>query len=207
MILTLIRKAVLVAAAAGCFLLVARAGVGTAAVVWAAGSAIACVVGVWLLRTSAIGRVTWKNRVAAYLIPWGWQFGDGRLGRVAVLSWCGWVAIATGVIVLMPPAEAAAPGYGWRVALGTVWAVDAGALAYVAGTIHRHFSFTTGRGGHSLRVVGAVLVGLLTTSGAFYALGWPYLAVAVAGGPPLVVGVGYGLFLGMLIVFGRGRWN
>ena len=33
-------------------------------------SAVACVIGTMLLRTSGFGRVTWRNYLAGYLIPW-----------------------------------------------------------------------------------------------------------------------------------------
>lgn len=196
----LIRQAVLVAVAAvAVYLLTSQFGIRTAAAIWAAGSLAACGIGAVLLRTSAVDRITWKNRLTAYLIPWGWRLGKGRLWPIPVVSWAVWVAISAVVFVLMPPADAAEPGFGWRIALGVAWTVDAAALLYLAGT--------PGRGGRSLRVVGAVLIGLIATSAALFLVGWPYPAVVVAGGPPLAVGVGYGLFVGAIVVFGKGRWN
>lgn len=204
----LVRQAVLVAVAAVVvFLLSTRFGVGTAAAIWAGVSLLVCGVGAVLLRTSAVDRITWKNRLAAYLVPWGWRLGGGMLWPIPVASWAVWVAIAAAVFVLLPPAGAAEPGFGWRISLGVAWAVDSAALMYLVGTIRQHYSFTSGKAGHSLRVICTVLVGLIAVSAVLLAVGWPYLAVAVAGGPPLVVAVGYGLFVGVFLAFGNGRWN
>lgn len=204
----LIRQCVLVAGAAtAVFFLVVRFGVGIAATIWAGVSLLACVTGAMLLRTSAVGRITWKNRVAAYLVPWGWRLGKGLLWPIPVASWAVWLAVAAVVLVLMPPVDVAEPGFGWRIALGVGWAVDAAALMYLVGTLRQHYSFTSGRAGHSLRVVSMVLIGLIAASAAVVAIGWPHLAVMVAGGPPLAVGVAYGLFVGAMLVFGNGRWN
>ena len=204
----LVRQAVLVAATAtAALLLTVRFGIGTAAAIWAGVTLLACGLGAVLLRTSAVGRVTWKNRVAAYLVPWGWRMGKGLLWPIPAVSWAVWLAIAAAVFVLMPPAEAEEPGFGWRIALGVGWAVDAAALMYLVGTIRQHYSFRSGKAGHSLRVVCLVLIGLIAASAALFAIGWPHLAVVVVGGPPLAVGVAYGLFVGAMLVFGNGRWN
>ncbi|MEO2091380.1 MAG: hypothetical protein ABGY75_18135 [Gemmataceae bacterium] len=175
--------------------------------IWAGVSLLACVTGTVLIRTSAVGRITWKNRVAAYLVPWGWRLGKGLLWPIPVASWAVWLAVAAVVVVLMPPADVVEPKYGWRIALGVGWAVDAAALMYLVGTLRQHYSFTSGRAGHSLRVVSLVLIGLIAASAAVLAIGWPHLAVMVAGGPPLAVGVVYGLFVVAMLVFGNGRWN
>lgn len=210
MIAHIIRKAALIAVAATvCCLLVSRYGIGTAAAVWAGAAAVACVAGAVLLRTSAVGRITWKNWTAAYLMPWGARLCGGVLWPIPVTSWCVWMAVAAAVFVLTPgpgeePVEAAEAVR--RVALGTAWVIDGGALLYLVGTIRQHYTVTS-RSGRSLFTICAVLVGLIVVSAVFHLLGLPYLALLVAGGPPLVVAVGYGLFVGMMLAFSNGRWN
>lgn len=208
MIVTLVRHAVLIAAAAAAvFFLVRQFGAGTAVLVWAGLSLLACAAGAVLLRTSAVGRITWKNRLAACLMPWGANLGGGALWPIPVTSWVVWLGVAGGVIALTPTATGTDSWPTlWRVALGTAWVIDGGVLLYVAGTLRRHYP-PTSSGWRSLTRICVVLIGLIAASVVLYVCGLPYLALAVAGGPPLVAGVGYGLFLGTLIVFGRGRWN
>lgn len=206
---TLWQFVLLLVAAAGCWWLLGQFGHLLAGAVWAVVALAACVVGVVLLRASEIDRVTWKNRVAGVLTPWGWRIAEGKLWPAAVVSWVVWTLVWAAVAVLtLPTAE---PLSTWdvavRVLLGLAWAVDSLAIGYVVGTLRQ--SFPNGsRGGGSLRVIAAVVVGLVVVSVALHLFGWTTAALFVSGGPPAVVGIGFGLFVLVILVFGRGgRWN
>jgi predicted outer membrane protein len=70
MIRLYLRNAVLLAAvAAAAYGLAAELGQWPAFLTCIVVSAVACVAGAILLRTSGVGRVTWRNRLAGYLIP------------------------------------------------------------------------------------------------------------------------------------------
>src|SRR4051812_19605995 len=59
------------AVAAAAYGLAVEFGPWPAVLTCSAGAAVGCVAGAVLLRTSGVGRVTWRNRLAGYLIPWG----------------------------------------------------------------------------------------------------------------------------------------
>lgn len=197
-------------AAAVCAWLVSQSGPLTAGVAWAAVALAACGVGTILLRTSPVGRVNWRNRTAAYLVPWGVRIGGGRLWPIPVVSWVVWMTVWAGAAVLTP-GPGADPLTGWeiapRVGLGAAWAIDGLALGHLLATLPQHFSAAS-RGGRSLLTIAAVIAGLIGGSLLLHLLGLTPLAMLVAGGPPLLIGGGYGLFLVVLLTFGRGaRWN
>lgn len=196
-------------AAAVCSSLVNQFGPFTAGAVWAAVSLVTCGVGAILLRTSPVGRVNWQNRMASYLVPWGVRIGGGRLWPIPVVSWVVWMTVWAGAAVLTPPESA--PLTGWeiamRVGLGAAWAIDGLALGHMIATLRQHFS-PASRSGRSLTKIAAVIVGLIIGSLLLQLVGLTLLALLVAGGPPLLIGGGYGLFLLVLLTFGRGsRWN
>lgn len=206
-----VRQLVLLAiAAACCSWLVGRYGLLTAGVVWAAVSAIACVLGAVLLRTSPVGRVSWQNRTASYLVPWGVRIGGGRLWPILVVSWLVWLCVLGGAAVLTP-GPGADPLTVWeiamRVGLGAAWVIDGLALGHVLATLRQHYSAGS-RSGRTLSTISAVIVGLMAGSLLLCLFGLTPLALLVAGGPPLLIGGGYGLFLAAVLLFGRGaRWN
>lgn len=196
-------------AAAVCAGLVNQFGPITSGAVWAAVALVACGVGTILLRTSPVGRVSWQNRTAAYLVPWGGRVGGGRLWPIPVVSWVVWMTVWAGAAVLTPPETT--PLTGWeivmRIGLGAAWAIDGLALGHMLATLRQHFSVAS-RSGRSLLNISAVIVGLIAGSLLLHLLGLTLLALLVAGGPPLVIGGGYGFFLAVLLIFGRGgRWN
>lgn len=198
------RVALVVAAAGACWGLAVRFGPQDAALAWAVVAAIACVIGAALLRTSPVGRVGWQNRVAAYLVPWGWGLCGGRLWPIPVASWVVWAAVGTATVLLLSGSE---PVAGWgiavRILLFAAWVADGAALLYVLGSLLRHVPPAP-----AILKVAAVLGGLITGSVALYLGELPVLALAVAGGPPLLVGGGYALFFGAVLMSGRNaRWN
>src|SRR5688500_10883827 len=97
------RAALLAGAAAAAYGLAVELGPWPAGLTCAVVAAVACAAGTILLRTSGVGRVTWRNHLAGYLIPWGWRLNRGKLWPLPVISWAVWTA-ACGAAVLLRPA-------------------------------------------------------------------------------------------------------
>lgn len=204
MILLYIKRAVLVTvAAAAAYWLAAEYGLWPAMLAWAIAAAVACGTGAVLLRTSGIGRVTWRNRLAGYLIPWAWRLNRGRLWPLPVVSWVVWMAIGGGAVLLRPTASEGPSLVG--VALFAAWVIDAAGLMYLLGTIGQA---TPGSRVGSLWKLVAVIAVLIGASVGLHLGGRTMAALVVGGGPPLAVGAGIGLVVLLLVTVGRNaRWN
>jgi hypothetical protein len=140
---------------------------------WASAVTAACVLGAVLLRTSTVGQVTWKNRLAGCLLPWGWRLNAGRLW-VAAVSWLVWASLG-GAVTVLREGEGHA---GVRLGLLAAWIIDVGALAFALGSVRQ--ATPGGRVG-VLWVLVAVIAALLGVRVGLYAAGLP-LAALVAGG-------------------------
>lgn len=206
MILLFVRRVVLISAAAvACYGLAERFGPPVAALIWTVVATGACGLGTVLLRTSPLGRVTWRNRVAGYLIPWGWRLNGGRLWPVAVVSWAVWTAIGGAVLLLRTGSADEQPGVGPRIALFVSWATDAAALMFVLGSIRQ---VTPGSRVRSLWKLAAVIALVVAVSVALYLGGLTTAALVVGGGPPLVIGGCAALVVLIFVTVGRNtRWN
>jgi hypothetical protein len=196
------RRAVLLGGcAAAAYVLAVEFGHWPAALTCAAGAAVVCIIGAALLRTSTIGQVTWRNRLAGYLIPWGWRLNRGRLWPAAVFSWVVWAAVC-GAAVLLRSDE---PSLGVRAALLTAWLIDASALVFLLGTI---VQATPGSRVGSVWKLVAVITGVLCASVGLYVTGQTTVALIVGGGPPALIGGVFGLVLLIFATVGRNtRWN
>ena len=74
MVILYIKRAMLSVAAAGaCISLAEQYGTTTAYLIWASMMVVACGIGALLLRTSLVSQLTWRNRLAGYMIPCGWR--------------------------------------------------------------------------------------------------------------------------------------
>lgn len=202
MTLLYFQKAVLLAAVAtGAYGLAVEFGPWPAALTCGTVAAVACVIGAILLRTSTIGRVTWRNRLAGHLIPWGWRLNRGRLWPAAVFSWVVWTAVG-GAAVLLRSDE---PSLGMRAALLAAWLFDASALVFLLGTI---VQATPGSRVGSVWKLVAFITAVLCASVGLYASGRATAALLVGGGPPAVIGGVFGLVLLIFATVGRNtRWN
>lgn len=201
MILLYLKKAVLLAGAAAAYGLAGELGPWPAILTCASTAVVACVIGAMLLRTSAIGQVTWRNRLVGYLIPWGWRLNRGRLWPVAVISWVVWTAVCGAAVLL----RSGQPSLGMRAALLAAWLIDAAALAHLLGTI---VQATPGSRVCSVWKLVVVITGVLGASVGLYAAGQTTAALIVGGGPPAVIGSAFGLVLLLLATVGRNtRWN
>lgn len=197
------RTLLIVAAAMACYLLAEEYDPLTAVLTWAGATAAACGLGTVLLRTSPVGRVTWRNRLAAYLIPWGWRRNGGRLWPVPLVSWAVWMAAGVSIFLLRAGEER--PGVGFQAALFAAWAVDAAAFVYLLGSVTRA---TPGSPTRPVWVLAAGVAGVIAASVSLYSAGLPSAALLVAGGPPVAAGGCFALVMIVLIALGRKvRWN
>jgi len=188
-------------------------GVWPAFFTWSLGMAVGCGISAWLLRTSGVDRITWRNRVAGYFFSWGIMLGRTTLGWLTVSSWIVWVvlgatAIRSGIVPPIPAVETAVldqPSQLWSILLFLAWAVDGGAFLYLLGFFLRS---SGSRVNPSLLGPMAALVGMVVGSLALSGAGYSRWAVLLAGGPPLFLGLTYGAFLAAVLTFGRKvRWN
>jgi hypothetical protein len=195
--------------------LVQRLQVGMALLTAALIGATLSITGALLLRGSAVGKVTWRNYTAGWLLPWGYTLGRGQLKGIALVSGSLWTLLAAGAIYVSTTATAAdssaAPGApaasisAWWLLLA--WVVDGGCLLYLLGQSLKN-SLRGSSAGIRLRKLLLALVAMLVGSLVLQLFGYTGLAVLVAGGPPLVLGGTYGLFLLMLLCLGRNaHWN
>lgn len=203
---------VLLAVLAG-WLLAPRLGVAITLIFVAILAAAAALLGGHLLKTSEVGKITWKNHVAGYCIPWGWRFAGGKLAPVQIASACVWVLlVAIGVLLASNPAATSSsngfsaptlPG----LLLALAWIVDGAAVLYLLATMVKNFEL---RSSQALSMIKAMsfCAAILITSVVLWLLGHPSLALLVAGGPPLVLATIAGLFLLVMLTAGRNaRWN
>jgi hypothetical protein len=90
------------------------------------------------------------------------------------------------------------------------WLIDGGVLLYAIGPIStsankRHLLGTMAGVIAALVAMLAVSIGLVTMSDTPAAARW---ALAIAGGPPLLLGAAYGAFIVVILTAGRNaRWN
>lgn len=192
------------------------------AVVAAAAIAVGtCGLGALLLRSTVTGSITWRNHLAGWLLPWGYFLGRGQLPGITAACSTIWTLLATSSIVARAtsaaptaalPATAAAtaatpaePTMPWL--LVVAWVVNGAAMLYLLKTVLTAFGPGT-RAGMSLWRFIAVLAALIAGSVVLQLSGNTGLATLVAGGPPLLVGGFFGLWMLAMIVFGRNaRWN
>lgn len=167
-------------------------GVGPAVAWISAGAAVAALLGAWLLRTSVVGAIGWRNVLASWLLPWGSALGGGSLPAITATSWL--------VCSLMGVIGAVGQPTPWLM-LGLL--LDAIALVWLARVIWRRYPGRVER-----RVVRSLAVGvLLLAAGGFAAnaFGHPVAAAWIAGGPLAILGGVYGLYVAAWIVFGPSR--
>ena len=162
-------------------------GTGPAIATIAAIGAVATAVGTILLRTSPLGRVTWRNIAAGWLMPWGFASGSTTLGGIAITSIVAWV--------LLGSAGAFAWSTPWLLA---AWLLDAVALGYLTGPLWRR---SHGRVQRRLATNLIAAVALLALAGLVASVcGQPMLGAVIAGGPLAAIGLAYGVFVGMFVI-------
>jgi len=180
-------------------------------------AAALCLTGFACLRQVRVGELSWRNHLAGWLLPWGYRLGRGQLARIVVISWLVWSLLATAAVWAggarwpdaadtVPTAVASGPDAPGSVLLLLAWIVD-GVLLWLVLGAGGGIGFANAQDRTRLRVVlvlGALLVGSLV----LFFTAHVTLALWVAGGPPLLVGLCYGVFMGVVVLAGRkARWN
>ena len=176
----------LVPLVAGAWLGASR-GIGPATAIVAGAGAVATLLGVALLHTSPPGTLSWRNIVAGWLMPWGFAAGSDTLAGIALTAFTGWAVLG------------AAGAFGWATPwLLAAWLLDAFVLAWITGPMWRR---SHGRVQKRF-AVNLIAIVVLLAAGGFVAalLGAPLVGAAIAGGPLAVVGVAYGIFVGVFVV-------
>ena len=220
-VLTLLSRIVVVAGTAmACRWLSAEFGPFAAIGIWVAMVGCACALTAFLLARGAPGRITVVNHLAGALLPAGYSIGRGRLIPIVLVSSAVWIAVGVTAVLAIgghgvggsprassePDAQVASTTV--RVLLYVSWLIDGLVLARLATVLSRR------RGSASaglLRIV--VGLGALVIASAVLAIGSTSaaklgLALALAGGPPLIALLGYAIFFTLMMVFGRHlRWN
>lgn len=206
-----------------CVWLTRRLGPWKALCWWVGGMALICAGIALAIRGQEAGRITPLNYLMGYILQWGYRLSNGQLSGIAAISWGIWVLLGAAAIVaaqlhvnvnaagsLAAAAEWRGPGMVVFSLLAISWIVDGGALLFLLQT------FMTSQDGTRLLASAAPVMGglllILLTSIALATL-WrsplaAYAALIVAGGPPLLVGIGYGVFVLIIVVSGgHARWN
>ena len=167
----------------------------TAALVVAGLGAVAAALGAFLLKTSRVGEVTWRNVAASWLMPWAFAFGARSLPTLA----------ATSAVMVAAAGCLGAFGHAAPLLVGAL-ALDAAALLYLARGYRLQSPGSSARA--SVLKTMVAVAGLGAAGVTLHALGRPTLAALVAGGPLSAIGAFYGLWILVLLTFGRNaRWN
>lgn len=199
--------AALILLAAGiCGELAMRVKAWLALLIWAGGMGLLCAAAAWCLKKAPMGRLTWRNKLAGYLLPWGYKIGRGKLLPMTLAAWAIWIMIGVGTIVLAAWPMGAASAHPYlAVMIFVSWVVLGGLAVRQLGLIP---TFGSRSGRMSLLQSAAVALGLMAASAVLWLTGRPGWALLTAGGPIAFVGGGYGLFLGVMLTVGRkARWN
>jgi len=173
-------------------------------------------IGILVLQRSKVGQMTWHNHLAGWLLPWGYGLARGKLVGIGAVSAVVFTAIAGAVILVttmtarapaaVPVATGATPAAALSWLLVVAWMVDGAALLHLVSVLSK--SSAGSSSARTLWKLSAVLMALLGGSIALLLAGHPSAALWVAGGPPLVIGVCYGLFVLLMVTVGRNaRWN
>jgi hypothetical protein len=199
--------AALIALAVGiCGELAARLNPWVVMAIWADAMAVLCSAAAWGLKNAPMGTITWRNKLAGYLLPWGYKLGRGKLVPMTLAAWVIWVLIGLGTVILTAWPAGAAREHPYTAVMTFLSWIVLGALAVRQIGLIPTFGSHSGR--MSLLQSVAVVVALLVASAVLWLTGRAGWALLVAGGPIAFVGGGYGLFLGVMLTVGRkARWN
>jgi len=210
-----------VAVAAACAVVAMRLGPWKGLAAFALSMGVLCIVIALIVHHQAPQKITLANYLMGFILPWGYGVGRGKLRPIVLTSWTIWVLIGLAIVIAVNARiDAAAistslPNLSPRSAtlmtlLVLAWVIDGGVLLRcigLLGTSTNRVHMT-----RSLSPLIAFLMVILATSIALITLTTSptaaSLALLVAGGPPLLIGLGYGLFVLVMLTAGRNtRWN
>jgi hypothetical protein len=167
---------------------------------WAAAAAVACAGGAFLIFRQPIGIATLGGHFGCSVVRWGFRAGQGKLVPATLISWLIWLVLGSALI--------GAIHFPNALPIILVWMGDSLGLCYVLGVTMANRR--SGRVAPALVKFALCLVGLIAGSAYLWVEagtdGARAIAVALAGGPPLFVGIGYGFVFAMGL-FGNRRHN
>ncbi len=220
-ILFMLLKVVL--AAVACAWLTLRLGPWKAIGAWAMIVAIVCSIVALLMRAQLLGKVTIINYLAGFTMPWGYRIGRGNLLPIVLTSWSIWVLLSVAVALSMMPqapptdkanstaiARSGERGIAVMVLLCVAWLIDGAVLLRLIGVAAT--SANAGNVMRSMPPISLLLLGMIGGSVALvscsHSSGAVWIAVLIAGGPTLLAGGGYLVFLAVILSAGKNaRWN
>jgi hypothetical protein len=190
-----------------------------------AATGVACAGIGLVLRSQTPEKVTIANYLAGLILQWGYKVGRGQLPAIVGVSWAIWVLLGVAIILAVyarhggdilsfshaeQTTAAQVRSAAMMVFLAIAWVIDGGGLLWIVGLLAT--STNTAHMMRSLGPVAAVLVAMIASSVALVTLtdsakaAW--LALSIAGGPPLAIGAAYGLFILVILIAGKNaRWN
>lgn len=165
---------------------------------WSVTAAVTCAMGAFLISRQPLGMATSGGRCGSAVVRWGFRAGHGQLTLAAIISWLIWLILGTSTI--------AAANFPANLPILVACTGDLLGLFYVIGVMlaNRSRRITA-----SLAKMVAALVALMAGSMSLWFRGGSdqarAIAIAIAGGPPLLVAAIYGFVLAMHRFSGRTR--
>jgi hypothetical protein len=213
LLIYLIKLGVLVSVIAISVILAHRIGAFEASLAICIGMGIVCAFVAILLRRVPVGKVTLVNYAAPVFLPFGYFIGKGKLVPIVIASWVVWSIIGA------VSAIAGARGYDPRVvtndgqrhvtaSLGLLiisWLIEGFAILYLSRTIAKYHAIRS-PGARTVFLLIGILAAIIAISAVLLSQGWAGFALLVAGGPIVLAGGAYGLFIAMLLIT-KPRWN
>ncbi len=172
---------------------------------WAGVDLSLCLLGALLLARQPIGQGTAAGLAGSLIVHWGYRVGNGRLARAVGISWVVWMVVGAAAIgIVKHRAEPAA------ILLILAWLVDGLLLMRLCG-IAILFRRSGRLPWHIMKFIGVLIAMIACSAGLWWGTGGDWgrrMALWLAGGPPLLIGGGYGLLLLVMLAAGRkARWN
>jgi hypothetical protein len=209
------------ALAAACAVVARRLGPWKGLAAFALSMGVLCVGIALVVHHQPPQKITLANYLMGFILPWGYRLARGKLRPIVLTSWTIWVLIglaivlavnariAAGAISTSPP-NSSPRSATWMTFLALAWLIDGGVLLRCIGLLGT--STNRAHMSRSLAPLIAFLIAILATSITLITLSTSptaaSLALLIAGGPPLLVGLGYGLFVLVMLTAGRNaRWN
>ncbi len=213
-----LKVVVVLAAVAACALMARRIGPWKALGWWAIILGVLCAGVAFAVSRQSSGRVTILNYLMGYILQWGYRIGRGQLVNITAISWIIWMLLGgVGILATQVHANTFASnaiepqtrGMVLMALLALAWIVDGAALFYILG--NGIFSGGPARQSGTLWAVAAILFIMILGSVGLVIAGHSrsaaLAALLLAGGPILLAGVAYAVFIVVILMNGKARWN
>jgi len=184
--------------------------------IWAVGVGILCCLVALGMHRQPVGKVTVFNYLAGIVLPWGYKIGRGKLLPIVIESWIRWVLLGAAVVALTAHGfDSLAPsGYHRGPVVSTLlllcWVIDAAVLFRIVTML----AIRANDNPLPPKTFPPILAlfGMIVVSAGLVIFGHSAaadrIALLICGGPILLIGGGYGLFLLVMMTAGRkARWN